>query len=108
MGEQVAFNKTPHYVSEVFENDNGDYYVVIDRDNHMKLIRGEYVPIGNRFLFPTHWGRTKGAVTLLDHLIENDEILFKQVEERLHKLKKCRDTVITEWDDAILNKKYEI
>lgn len=92
MGEQIAFNKALHYTAEVFEDDNGDYYVVHIKDAHLKLIRGEYIPIGNRLLYPKQWGTKKASLHLLDYLIENDEKVIEVVSQRLEKLKKCRNS----------------
>lgn len=91
MGEQIAFNKALHYTAEVFEDDNGDYYVTHIKDLHMKLIRGEYVPIGNRLLYPKQWGTEKAEQVLLDYLIEQDEVLIEKASSRLEKLKKCKN-----------------
>ena len=79
-------------------NDEGDYYVTNIRDNHMKLIRGKYYPIGNKMYYPQTWGKKRGSLQLLDNLIESDEILLQKTITRLEKLKKCRETV-NEWDD---------
>jgi hypothetical protein len=91
MGEQVAFNKALHYTAEVFENDKGEYYVVHIKDAHLKLIRGEYIPIGNRLLYPKSWGKEKAEQVLLDYLIEADETLIEKASQRLDKLKKCKN-----------------
>lgn len=99
MGYQVAFNKAPHITAEVFEDDNGEYYVVNAEDHHWKLIRKNYYPIGNRFFYPKKWGKKTGTLTLLNHLIESDEILLQKTQQRLDKLKKCKDKIETEWED---------
>lgn len=99
MGRQVAINKGYHYKSEVFEDDNGDYYVVVIQDSNRTLFKREYYPAGNRMLFPKKWGKKRGAVTLLNHLIESDEILLKKTEERLNKLKACKLQVDMWLDD---------
>lgn len=99
MGQQVAFNKAIHITAEVWEDDNGDYYVTNIEDNHFKLIRGEYRPIGNRMFYPKGWGKKKGSLTLLDHLIEDDEKVLERAAKRLEKLKRCKEKIEKEWED---------
>jgi len=99
MGKQVAINKAHHITAEVWENDEGEYYVTNIPDNHWKLIRGQYRPIGNKMFYPAKWGKKKGSLQLLDHLIENDEILLQKTITRLEKLKTCREKIQTDWDD---------
>jgi hypothetical protein len=97
MGEQVAFNKAIHLTAEVWENDDGDFYVTNIKDNHYKLIRGKYIPIGNKMYYPEKWGKKEGSLILLNHLITNDEILIEKAQNRLNKLKKCKDTIEKDW-----------
>ena len=99
MGQQVAFNKAIHITAEVWEDDNGEFYVTNMEDNHLKLIRGEYRPIGNRMFYPKGWGKKKGSLTLLNHLIDSDEKLIQKAVERLEKLKRCREKIEQEWKD---------
>jgi hypothetical protein len=97
MGNQVAFNKAFHLTAEVWENDDGEFYVTNIKDNHYKLIRGEYNPIGNKMYYPEKWGKKAGSLKLLEHLISNDEILIEKAKIRLEKLKKCKDVIENEW-----------
>lgn len=99
MGQQVAFNKAIHITAEVWEDDKGEFYVTNMEDNHLKLIRGEYRPIGNRMFYPKGWGKKKGSLTLLNHLIDSDEKLIEKAIERLEKLKRCRAKIEDEWKD---------
>ncbi len=99
MGQQVAFNKAIHITAEVWQDDNGDYYVTNMEDNHLKLIRGVYRPIGNRMFYPKGWGKKKGSLTLLDYLIESDTKVIEQATQRLEKLKKCKEKIEKEWKD---------
>jgi hypothetical protein len=97
MGEQIAFNKAIHMTAEVWENDEGEFYVTNIKDNHYKLIRGEYRPIGNKMYYPQKWGTKHGSLKLLQHLIDNDTILIEKASTRLDKLKKCKDVIEKEW-----------
>jgi hypothetical protein len=97
MGQQVAFNKAIHITAEVWQDDNGDYYVTNMEDNHLKLIRGVYRPIGNRMFYPKGWGKKKGSLALLDFLIESDAKVIEQATQRLEKLKKCKEKIEQEW-----------
>ena len=99
MGNQVAINKGFHLSAEVWEDDEGQYYVVVTQDSYRRLFRGEYLPMGNRLHFPKKWGKKKGANQLLDFLIASDEQLLKKTQQRLDKLKRCKDKVDTDWVD---------
>jgi hypothetical protein len=68
-------------------------------DNHLKLIRGVYRPIGNRMFYPKGWGKKKGSLSLFDHLIESDSKVIEQATKRLEKLKKCKEKIELEWKD---------
>ena len=94
MGQQVAFNKAIHITAEVWEDD-----VTNMEDNHLKLIRGVYRPIGNRMFYPKGWGKKKGSLALLDFLIESDVKVIEQATQRLEKLKKCKEKIEQEWKD---------
>jgi hypothetical protein len=92
-------NRTYHIVAEVFEDDNGDYYVVNIQDHYRKPLRGEYYPFGSRLTYPIQWGKKKGSLTLLEGLIDSDKKLIEQAQHRLEKLKKCKSKIETEWED---------
>ena len=70
MGEQVAINKDYHLSAEVWENDQGEYYVVVTQDLYKRIYRETYLPMGHRLQFPKKWGNKKGATQLLNFLIE--------------------------------------
>lgn len=89
--EKRPFNKALHYTAEVFEDDNGNYYVTHIKDAHLKQIRGEYIPIGNRLMYPKGWGSEKAEQVLLDYLIDADEKLIEKANIRLTKLKNCKN-----------------
>jgi hypothetical protein len=92
-------NRTYHIVAEVFENDEGDFYVVNVMDHYRKPWRKDYYPIGSRLTYPIQWGKKKGSLTLLDQLIEADEKLLEQAQIRLKKLKECKEKIDTEWEE---------
>jgi hypothetical protein len=108
MGKQIAINKGYHYSAEVWENDAGEYYVVVTTDIYKRLYRKNYYPVANRMYYPVKWGKLKGVQLLLENLINADETLLKKTAERLDKLKRCEQTVNTTWnesDDATFLKK---
>ena len=99
MGEQIANNRTMHGNIQLFENEAGEYYPVVEWDEVPKLVRGEYIPIGNRIQFPKKWGRKEGATILLEHKIEDIKRTILYAERDLAKLEACLSSV-KEWPDV--------
>ena len=93
MSEQVAYNKCPHSLCQLFENESGEYYPVCQPQDGDKLIRGEYHPIGNQLQYPTKWGRKKASLVLLEHKIEQARINLEQATLELAKLERVRGDV---------------
>ena len=98
MGEQIANNRAMHGNIQLFENEAGEYYPVVDWDSEMKLVRGEYHPIGNRLQFPKKWGRKDGATILLEHKIQQAKRTILDAQTDLAKLERCMSAV-KEWPD---------
>jgi hypothetical protein len=99
MGEQVAWNKCEHCNVVLHENEQGEYYPVVNRLNKFTLIRGEYYPIGNHFQYPRNWGRKKGAIVLLEHRIEDKRKQLEEAQQELAKLTACLEKV-QHWDST--------
>ena len=97
-GEQIAYNKTMHGQIQLFENEVGEYYPVVDWDTVPKLVRGEYLPIGNRIQFPKKWGRRYASILLLEHKIEQNKRIIADAEMELAKLEACLSNV-KEWPE---------
>ena len=97
-GEQIAYNKTMHGNIQLFENEAGEYYPVVDWDTDPKLVRGEYHPIGNRIQFPKLWGRRYASILLLEHKIEQNKKIIADAERELAKLESCLSNV-KEWPE---------
>ena len=98
-GQQVASNKAMHCNMRLFEDEAGEYYPVVDRVEQPTLVRGEYIPIGNRFQYPKQWGRRYAATKLLEHKIEIEQDIIKSATAELDKLKRCLDRV-THWSET--------
>ena len=98
MSEQVAYNKCPHSIVELFENPAGEYYPVVQRIDTPSLIRGEYIPIGSRLQYPTKWGRKRASITLLEHKIADKERQLIEAQTELAKLSECLAKV-QEWEN---------
>ena len=96
MGEQVANNTAAHCNVELYINESGEYYPVTQCIDKYTLIRGEYIPIGNRLQYPKKWGRKKGAEVLLDFRIADVSKVLSDAQRELEMLTACRDKV-NEW-----------
>ena len=97
-GEQVANNRTMHGQIQLFENESGEYYPVVDWDTVPKVVRGEYHPIGNRIQFPKVWGRRYASILLLEHKIADAKRTISNAERELTKLEVCLSNV-KEWPE---------
>jgi hypothetical protein len=98
-GEQIAYNRTMHGNIQLHENEQGEYYPVVTWDEVPKLVRGEYIPIGNRIQFPKVWGRKYGSTILLEHKIEDTKRTILLAQTELAKLERCLSSV-KEWPDV--------
>jgi hypothetical protein len=88
-GQQIAVNRTAHSVVELHEDSSGEYYAVVTPQEGLKLIRGEYLPLGNRLQFPNKWGKGEAALYLINHKIVEQEAIIARAAEELSKLQKC-------------------
>jgi hypothetical protein len=99
MGEQIANNRTMHGNIQLYENEQGEYYPVVEWDDTPKLVRGEYHPIGSRFQYPRNWGKRKGATILLEQRIEDVRKQIEDAQLDLDKLQACLEKVQL-WDST--------
>ena len=91
MGEQVANNREMQMVMYLrFENDK---WYILSEPKSSGLVKKEYLPIGNRLVYPKKWGRKKAAEVLLQSLIDDNERTKSQTEERLEYLYKLNKEV---------------
>jgi hypothetical protein len=98
-GQQIANNKAMHCNMQLFENEQGEYYAVVDRGEQPTLVRGEYHPIGNRLHYPKQWGRKYAATTLVKHKIGVAEAIIQNAQKELEKLGRCLES-IQQWSDT--------
>ena len=96
-GEQVAYNKAMHCNMQLFEDEAGEYYAVVDRMEQATLVRGEYYPIGNRLHYPKIWGRRYAATKLVQHIIEDKRKIIEDAKREIEKLERCQ-AKIDSWD----------
>ena len=99
MGEQIANNRTMHGNIQLYENESGEYYPVVEWDDTPKLVRGEYHPIGNRFNYPKQWGKKYAAKVLLENKIAVQQDILYKAEVELSKLQRCLES-IQQWSDS--------
>ena len=83
MGEQVANNREQQEVMHLREKD-GEWYI-LSEPKSPGLVKSEYVPIGNKLVYPKKWGRKKAAEVLLHHLI-NDNIKTRDTADKRLKI----------------------
>ena len=81
MGEQVANNREAQEVMYLHQSD-GKWYI-LSEPKSPGLVKREYLPMGNRLVYPKKWGRKKAAEVLLNHLIKDNELIKELAEERL-------------------------
>jgi hypothetical protein len=87
--QQVAVNRTPHSTAEIVESPSGELNVVIKPLEGVRLIRGEYLPVGNRLQFPNKWGKKEAALYLLESKIADTKKGIEEAEIELEKLERC-------------------
>jgi hypothetical protein len=93
MGNQVANNREMQEVMFLHEED-GKWYI-LSEPKSPGLIKKEYIPIGNRLVYPKKWGRKKAAEVLLNHLVSENEKICAAAQERLTYLTSLKDEVDT-------------
>ena len=93
MGNQVANNREMQEVMFLHEED-GKWYI-LSEPKSPGLIKKEYIPIGNRLVYPKKWGRKKAAEVLLNHLVSENEKICDAAQERLAYLTSLKDEVDT-------------
>jgi hypothetical protein len=79
MGEQVANNREQQnllYLKEV----DGSWYL-LEEPKGSGLIKKEYIPMGNRLVYPKKWSREKAVEVFLNHMIEQQHKIIKNANE---------------------------
>jgi hypothetical protein len=95
MGEQVANNRETQEVMYLHE-EKGKWYI-LSEPKSPGLVKKEYVPMGNRLVYPKKWGRKKAAEVLLSYLISDNEEICRKANERLKYLYTLKEDV-TKWE----------
>lgn len=72
--------------------DKGKWYI-LSEPKSPGLVKKEYVPIGNRLVYPKKWGRKKAAEVLLKNLISDSTKVKNLAEDRLEYLNKLQKEV---------------
>ena len=91
MGEQVANNREMQEVMYLHE-EKGKWYI-LSEPKSPGLVKKEYIPMGNRLVYPKKWGRKMAAEVLLSHLIEDNEEISRKANERLQYLYSLKEEV---------------
>jgi len=71
---------------------DGKWYI-LSEPKSPGLVKREYLPMGNRLVYPKKWGRKKAAEVLLNHLIKDNELIKELAEERLEYLNNLSNEV---------------
>ena len=95
MGEQVANNREMQEVMYLHQ-DKGKWYI-LSEPKSPGLVKKEYIPMGNRLVYPKKWGRKKAAEVLLQHLIDDNEAVKSMAMKRLEYLYTLKEDV-TKWE----------
>jgi hypothetical protein len=96
MGEQVANNREVQEVMYLHQKD-GEYYI-LSEPKSPGLVKKEYIPIGNKLVYPKKWGRKKAAEVLLSHLIDDNIRTKEMAEKRLVVLNRLMDEA-KDWNE---------
>ena len=91
MGEQVANNREMQEVMYL-RNEEGKWYI-LSEPKSPGLVKKEYIPIGNRLVYPKKWGRKRAAEVLIQHLIDDNEAVKSMAEKRLQYLYSLKEDV---------------
>jgi hypothetical protein len=91
MGEQVANNRETQEVMYLHEKD-GVWYI-LSEPKSPGLVKKEYIPVGNRLVYPKKWGRKKAAEVFIQHLINDSEEVKRNAEEKLNILVKLKEEI---------------
>ena len=73
-------------------NEEGKWYI-LSEPKSPGLVKKEYIPIGNRLVYPKKWGRKKAAEVLIQHLIDDNEAVKSMAEKRLQYLYSLKEDV---------------
>jgi hypothetical protein len=96
MGEQVANNREMQEVMYLHQKD-GKWYI-LSEPKSPGLVKKEYVPMGNKLVYPKKWGRKRAAEVLIQHLIDDNIKTRDTAERRLEILNGLREDV-NSWDE---------
>ena len=72
--------------------EKGKWYI-LSEPKSPGLVKKEYIPMGNRLVYPKKWGRKMAAEVLLSHLIEDNEEISRKANERLQYLYSLKEEV---------------
>jgi len=89
MGEQVANNREQQnllYLKEV----DGEWFL-LEEPKGSGLIKKEYIPMGNRLVYPKKWSREQAVEVFLNHIVEQQHKIIKNANEWIHIAKQLGD-----------------
>lgn len=86
MGKQVADNTEIQYTVTIKISDDGRFYLDFKDRPERGLVKSEYVPVGMSLVFPKKWGKTKGALKLVQTHIDSQEKIIEQAKVNLEGL----------------------
>lgn len=93
MGEQVADNTEMQYTTTLKISDKGSFYVETSSRANRGLIKKEYKPTGKTLVYPSEWGKEKGARVLVNSLIEDQTNIIEQAKSNIEKLENLKQAI---------------
>jgi len=92
MGEQVANNKEVQTSISLIKH-NGKYYTKKSTTAKSALIRNQYPVINESLVYPVKWGVKKASLTLINHVIEEEEKKLEMIKEKLELLREAKEQI---------------
>lgn len=92
MGEQVANNRELQNLLYLKEVDG--VWFLLEQNKGSGLIKKEYIPMGNRLVYPKKWGREKAVEVFLKHMKQQQTKIIDSAYEWIRIVEQLADREI--------------